>query len=213
MRLIKNYLVVLIGSFLGFPALADIDVSKLQKVEGSDKSKCVEFYIYKSEMYCSTTPLAPGQTKVDSSQYERLNIVFDDRAWKPIFTEDKGDIVTVEYIPASQNVNNWQDLVTTQYIPNIPSNVTLKDFVDLEVQFLKADVKKVETKIIEDKGDSYVFEFTILEPQNELQHEVQYLRKQGNSLYIMHYVTRGANMGDKIKNDWIERFKSSSIRQ
>lgn len=209
----KKYLYLLLGSILGLPAFADIDLNQLQKVDDTNKSKCGEYYVYKSETYCSTQPLRPGQPKVDASQYERINIVFDDRVWKPIFTEDKGDIVTVEYIPASQTINNWTDLVTTQYIPNIPNNVTLKDFVDLEIQFLKADVKKVETKTLEDTGDSYVFEFTILEPKNEQQHEIQYLRKQGNSLYIMHYVTRSANMGDKVKQDWLQRFKSSAIRQ
>jgi hypothetical protein len=213
MSVIKNSLSIVIASIIGFPALAEVDLTKLHKVDGTHKAKCTEFYLHKSDIYCSQETLSPGNKTVDSEQYEKVNIVFDDKVWKPIFTEDKGDIVTVEYIPASQTANNWKELITTQYVPNVPQNVTLKDFVDLEIQFLKADVKKVDTKIIEDKGDSLLFEFTILEPKNEQQHEVQYLRKQGHSLYIIHYVIRSENMSDSVKNAWIERFKASTIKQ
>lgn len=213
MYLVKKSFVLIMSSMFGLSAYADVDLNKLQKVDSTNQSKCVEFYLSKSSIYCSTEALSPGQQKVDSQKYEKLNLVFDNRVWKPIFTEDKGDIVTVEYIPADQTVNNWQELVTTQYIPNLPNNVTLKDFVDLEIQFLKADVKKVETKTLDDQPDTYIFEFTILEPQNEQQHEIQYLRKQGNSMYITHYVVRNANMDEKVKNEWIERFKSATIRQ
>jgi hypothetical protein len=192
-------------------ANAEQDISKLLKVDSNNKSKCVEYYLFKNELFCSEKAISEQGNKIDLEKYEKLKIVFDDRIWKPITSQSKDNISTVEYIPEDSDANSFNELLTSQYIPNLPSHISPKDFADLEIKFLKKDSPKLTYKFIEEKPNEVIFEFVILEPQSEQQHEIQYIRKKGKDLYVLHYVKSGKNMGETTKEKWINRMKQSTI--
>lgn len=192
-------------------ANAEQDISKLLKVDSNNKSKCVEYYLFKNELFCSEKAISEQGNKIDLEKYEKLKIVFDDRIWKPITSQSKDNISTVEYIPEDSDANSFNELLTSQYIPNLPSHISPKDFADLEIKFLKKDSPKLTYKFIEEKPHEVIFEFVILEPQSEQQHEIQYIRKKGKDLYVLHYVKGGKNMGETTKEKWINRMKQSTI--
>lgn len=118
-------------------ANAEQDISKLLKVDSNNKSKCVEYYLFKNELFCSEKAISEQGNKIDLEKYEKLKIVFDDRIWKPITSQSKDNISTVEYIPEDSDANSFNELLTSQYIPNLPSHISPKDFADLEIKFLK----------------------------------------------------------------------------
>ncbi len=198
---------------MGQMACAEPDITKLLKVDSNNKSKCAEYYIFKNELFCSekTTSEPENHNKINLEKYEKLKIVFDDRTWKPITSESKDNISTVEYIPADADANTSNELLTSQYVPNLPSHISPKDFADLEIKFLKKDSPKLTYKFIEEKPHEVIFEFAILEPESQQQHEIQYIRKKGTALYVLHYVKSGKNMGDTTKEEWIKRMKQSTI--
>ena len=77
-RLLYLFIVLCITFAATMAEATSPDLSSLVKVSPSTNAKCVDYYSYKGELYCSTTPQQnPEPIDPHLNQYERLNIVFD----------------------------------------------------------------------------------------------------------------------------------------
>src|SRR5688500_18976173 len=113
MHKIKCFLVLFL-----MPVLAvAIDPSELIKVTDQTNPACVEYYNLQGDMYCSTRALS-SPVKVNLAD-EKQKIIFDNRPWQAVWSQKTPAITTIEYVPAGDDINNWKELITSQFIPGI----------------------------------------------------------------------------------------------
>lgn len=180
------------------------------KITDKTNPKCVEYLIYKNELYCSQT--ASNKTPIDPKilSYEPHNIVFDDRAWKMAWGKNTQNAVTVEYVPQEEDIDNWQELVTSQFFPGI--DLRPDQFGDNEVNNLRQSGISFTVNTIENKPDMLIFEFKVTKPSAMQQDEIQKIVKGKKGIYVMHYAIKNADMGEAQRRQWVEYIKKSSIK-
>lgn len=192
-------------------AIAAVDPSTLVKVSPDNNVKCVEYYNYNGDMYCSTkaqdaTPVNPA-----IKDYEKLKIVFDERPWR-IGWGEKNDVVqTVEYVTGDETVENWNELITSSFLPGMQKKASPLDWANNEIEQLKAEGFTPITKIIKQTPNQVIFEFRIVEPKNQQQDELQMITSDDTGLYILHYVIKKPDMGEEARAKWIKILENASI--
>jgi hypothetical protein len=197
---------------LSFAVHSDMDPSKLIKVTKDNNPQCVEYYNMQGEMYCSTTIL--NNTPIDPklAKGEKQKIIFDKRPWQAVWGEKTEEITTIEYLPAGDKIENWKELVTSQFVPDIQDEITPQKYMDSVVENLKKTGFNPEIKLLEDTPEYVIFEFRILSPENFQQDELQKIMKGKEGFYILHYVIKKPDMGEKERELWLNNLKNSSVK-
>lgn len=190
-----------------------IGTSALVKVTPENDVKCVEYYTMQGEMYCSTKALSVNPVTPNIKQYELLKIQFDDRPWQLAWGKKDAEITTVEYVPQGENINQWNELITSQAFPGLQNKVTLKQFAELFIQRLKNLGYAPIVTVIEDNKNQYLFEFRIEKPESQIQDELQMITKDKNNLYVLHYTIKKADMGEKEREKWTSNLKATTIKK
>lgn len=195
-----------------------IDPASLIKVTPNANPKCVDYYIYNNALYCSTTGHNPQPVDPQIKYLEKLNIEFDDRPWKLAWgkKEIKNNEVlatTIEYIPNGEDIENWNELITSQFFPGLQKKVTPKQFAEFYVQQLKDTGYKSIVTFHEDTPEQVIFEYRIEAPENQKQDEMQMITADDKGMYILHYVIKKADMGQKNRDKWIKNLKESTIKK
>lgn len=183
----------------------------LIKVNKESNPKCVEFVTYKGELYCSLAAL--DKTPVDPliNSYEKQKVVFDGRPWKAAWGKNSKEISTVEYIPVGDDINNWKELVTTQYIPGLV-NITPEQFGEHVLDQLHKQGVVFSVKAIENEPNQLIFEFKVSQPVNLQQDELQKIVKGKDGIYILHYAIKQADMSEENRQKWINNMKKSTLK-
>lgn len=195
-------------------AQAGVDPQSLIKVTQENNAECVEFYTYKNALYCTNEPTS-GSSVVDPKikDYETQTIIFDDRPWQAVWGKKTDEITTVEYIPAGNNINQWHELVTSQFIPGIQNTITPKQYMDVAIKQLKDAGFQPIINVINDTPQQVIFEFRIFSPENFKQNELQIVKRGNDGLYIIHYVIKEADMGKLNREKWINNMQKSQIHK
>lgn len=189
----------------GSPALSD-----LIKVTKESNPKCVEYYIYKGESYCSTKAFSSQKIDPALKDYEKQNIVFDDRAWQAAWGKKTPTFTSVEYIPMGEDINNWKELVTSQFFPNL--NVSPSEFANKVIERIKSLGLNPIITFHQNTSDKVIFEFRIEAPSNQVQDELQMVTRGKDGLYVLHYVIKEPSMSLKRREKWLKNFSKSSIK-
>lgn len=184
----------------------------LIKVTDENNPKCIEYITYQGEMYCSLVAL--DKTPVDPQilSYEKQNVIFDHRPWKAAWGKNTPQISTIEYIPMGDNIENWKELITTQFIPGL-INITPDQFGNRFIDDLKKSKVTFTVHVIENQPDSLIFEFKVNKPSNLTQDEIQKVIKGKDGMYILHYAIKKSDMGEANRQKWIDNIKKSSIKE
>jgi len=198
-------------SLFSVSVTAAINPDTLIKVTNENNPKCVEYYNYKNTMYCST--VAQDNTPIDPhiKDLERQKIVFDDRPWQAVWGKDTSEVTTIEYVPAGDNINDWHELITSQFFPGLQEKVTPKDYVDIMMNNLKQSGIHPIVNMIEVSPKQVIFEFRVESPENLKQDELQKITKTDNGLYVLHYVIKESDMGQTARDKWLKNLKNSFI--
>lgn len=98
---------------------SEVKPEDLIKMNQENAGQCIEYYTYQNELYCSTKILNPG-IKIDQEivKSEQQNLVFDNRIWQAAWGKKDPAITTIEYLPAGEQLDHWQELITTQFFLN-----------------------------------------------------------------------------------------------
>ena len=195
--------------FFLLTAQAEMDPSKLIKVTNDTNPNCIEYYHYKGGIYCSITAQDVAPMNPEIKNYETQKRAFDSRPWKVVFGKKTEEITVVEYVPADDNIEHWQELVTSQFIPGLQTRISIKQYIDSIINNLKESGFKPIVTIIEEIPEQALFEFRIDSPSNMQQDELQFVTKGKDGVYILHYVIRKADMGKPNRNKWIGLLKKT----
>ncbi|KTD30527.1 MULTISPECIES: hypothetical protein [Legionella] len=195
-------------------AHATVDPQSLIKVTHDNRAECVEFYTYKDSLYCTHEPTSQSSV-VDPKikDYETQTIFFDNRPWQAVWGKKTDEITTVEYIPAGNNLNQWHELVTSQFIPGIQNTITPKQYTDFVLKQLKDSGFQPVVNIIRETPQQVLFEFRIASPENFKQNELQIVNKGNDGLYVVHYVIKEADMGQVNREKWIQNLEKSRFNR
>ncbi|MGQ3892520.1 hypothetical protein [Legionella sp. CNM-4043-24] len=198
--------------FLALNTQAAVNMADLVRVNVANNPDCVSWYNINNEAWCSTR--AGQEPPVDPAirAYETQNIQFDQRPWQAVWGKKTPMITTVEYVPAGDNIDNWQELVTSQFVPDPEARVSLKDFTGSMLQKLKDSGLNPVITVLTDSPDQVIFEFRITSPDNLIQDELQKITRNKDGFYILHYATKKADMGDKNRALWLKNLEASTPR-
>ncbi|AMP89180.1 hypothetical protein [Legionella pneumophila] len=183
----------------------------LIKVNKENNPKCVEFVTYKEELYCSIVPLADSSVDSQVINYEKQMVRFDDRPWKIAWGKKTDKVVTVEYIPVGDDINNWKELITTQFMPGL-TNMTPAQFGNEFLYNLDKSGVKYTVNVIEEKPDLLIFEFKVQEPANLQQDEILKITKGKDGIYVLHYAIKESDMTKENRDKWVKNLKNSFIK-
>ncbi|HAT6976938.1 TPA: hypothetical protein JAN54_01425 [Legionella pneumophila] len=183
----------------------------LIKVNKENNPKCVEFVTYKEELYCSVVPLADSSTDSQVINYEKQMVRFDDRPWKIAWGKKTDKVVTVEYIPVGDDINDWKELITTQFMPGL-TNMTPAQFGNQFLYNLNKSGVKYILNVIEEQPDLLIFEFKIQEPANLQQDEILKITKGKDGIYVLHYAIKKSDMTKENRDKWVKNLKNSFIK-
>ncbi len=211
-----NYLILSIISLLfcteSFAAATDNSLPpNVVKVTKENNPNCVEYYNYKGAMYCSLMTIDTKPMDPQLLSYEKQDLKFDNRAWKAVWGEHKEAITTIEYIPVGQNINHWQELVTSQFIPGL-AEVSAKEFANRFLNDLKKSGVVYSSHFIEKQGKTVIFEFQVQQPKNLQQDELQKIIKGSDGIYVLHYAIKKEDMGAKNRQKWFKLLKNSTLK-
>ncbi len=190
---------------------AAVDPNTLVKVSPENTKKCVEYYNFQGDMYCSTTPQGPSTVDPAVKKYEKLKITFDHRPWKIGWGEKNETIQTVEYVTGDESVENWSELITSSYMPGMQKKVTPIEWAENMIDQLKNTGFKMDIHYIKKSPSQVIFEFRVLEPENQQQDELQMITGDDTGIYVLHYVIKKTDMGDEAREKWIKNLENSTI--
>lgn len=210
MRTLRYFIAVGFAIFGAPLAHAAVDPAALVKVTPKSKAKCVEYYQYKGAMYCSTKAQNDDPPDPQVKNYEKLKIVFDDRPWQIAWGQQTPTITTVEYIPSGQDIDQWHELVTSQFIPDEENKITPQAYANLVIKNLNESGFKPDIDYLEQTPERVIFEFKIDSPKEQMQDELQMIMKGAHGLHVLHYVIKEADMGKKNREKWLQNIKASS---
>lgn len=127
-----------------------------------------------------------------------------DRTWKLDYSAEAPHHVLHEYVTGGENVDNWTELLTLEYMPATP--ITPKEFVERYIEMLKSKVPStvaVNYKILRADEGAALFEWWIKKPAALAQHEYYKLVKYPKYTRILRYTTKHLATVDKNKVFWI----------
>ncbi|MCE0723297.1 MULTISPECIES: hypothetical protein [Legionella] len=188
---------------------ASFSLDNLVKVTPKNDTQCIQYYLYKGVLYCDTTKTDTQTVDPEIKNYEQLNIVFDDRPWQMAWGNKNSIGTTIEYIPAGDNINDWNELVTSQFFPGLQKKMTLKQFANTMVENVKSLGYQPIVNYHEDTEDRVILEMRIEKPQNQVQDELEMFLKDDQGIYLLHYVTKKADMGNEHREQWLHNLRNS----
>ena len=192
--------------------LGAVDVSNLRKVTSDNNPSCVEYYDYQGSIYCSTKALSTEHIDPKIINNETQTIVFDGRPWQAVWGQKEDTHTTIEYVPMGDNINNWHELITSQFFPGLQNKISPEQFAAIQIKNLQDSGFNPIINVIENNQSTYIFEFRILSPANQIQDEIQKITATQNGIYILHYAIKTGDMGEKNRNLWINNFSKSTIK-
>jgi hypothetical protein len=193
-------------------AFAAVNASDLVKVTGKLDQKCVEYYTYNGESYCSLKPISGQVVDPAFREYETQNIVFDDRPWQAAWGKKSEYGVDIEYVPMGEDINDWHELITSQFYPGLQKLTTPKQFAYKMIAGLKEKGFDPVITVHQKTPDEFIYEFRIEKPAAQAQDELQMIRSNNKGIYILHYVIKKSDMGDASREKWLKNLKASTIK-
>jgi hypothetical protein len=135
---------------------------------------------------------------VYAQPYESVSLPFglDTKEWNIGWQNHTDDCYICEFVPQGQKVENWKELVTLQFYPNL-QNCSAPDFMKAFLKRLQKDEPKVTIRPISSSYDNVVVEWHVSNSKkNPDQYEVDRVLKGEQGLHMIHYAIK--------TNDWIE---------
>lgn len=185
-----------------------IDKSKLIEVNAENKSSCVEYYRAEGKLYCSTQKLQAEQPKM-AVVTDKMTMRFDGRPWYAAWGKNDNKSSTVEYIVKGDNIDNWKELVTSQYYAGLQQKISPEGFVDNFIGILKKQGFEPDWNLISKSEKEAIFEYKISQPANQVQHEIQRIITTNDGMYVVHYVVKKPDMGPAQRNKWVNLLKAA----
>lgn len=204
-----NNLFIFLLFFIPFVSYAEVVPANFIKVTPQSDPACVEYRSVNNEMYCSTKLIIPPSNP-NLAQNEHQNIVFDERRWVAASGQRTPYLDYVEYVPAGVNIASWNELVTSQFMPDPENKISPRSYVENYLQILKKPGFSLITQTLKNTPSEIIFEFRIVSPPNQVQDELQRVIRGPQGLYMVRYTIKKADMGQENRDKWVGILQKST---
>lgn len=195
--------------FLIPAANAYVVLNDLNKVDSQPNLKCVEFYMYKNELYCTTMPAKYDPVDARLVMAERQHIEFDNRIWRAAFANKTASDLTIEYIPDGDSINNWKELITSQLFFGM-QNTPPAAFAESFMSNLNQKGYQGVVTVYESTPKRHLLEFQIKQPASEVQDVIINVTTGKDGMYVLQYAVKKPDMGQEARKLWLENLKNST---
>lgn len=210
----KKYL-VLITLFsllmsIGSGIAAAPKAGEVREVSAKNPEKCVEYYIINGKNYCSSKALAPAPNLQGAAAHERVKVRFDDRVWRLAWWNQDPRQPTFEYTVGNEKVQNWTELVTTQYFPGLQQKLSPAKLMNMTLANMQQRGFRPTFKILALTSTDVLFEWQINDPKHH-EHELQRIIQTGTGLYVLHYAAK-PTITPPRRQAWVQLLQKATVR-
>jgi len=205
-------LIALIASQSSQAKTEALDVTELVEVTQRNKAQCIEYFEVKGKTYCSTKPLLDTAIRKEIADTETFKLNLNNHQWKVGWSDIKPELVTIEYLRRGQSIHDWKELITTQFFPGYPTQITPKMIVLKFLNSLQQKGFSPAVNFYTESNHEIIFEFQIFSPDAQAQDEIQKVIRTPKGIHIVHYVVKQADMGEKEREKWLSFIKATEIK-
>jgi hypothetical protein len=163
---------------------------QVQPVKASNGQKCTEFYTINNQFYCANKAVASKPSLQAALANESNKFSFDGREWKLDWWNQNAKQPMLEYVLKSETVDNWTEMVTSQFFPGLQSKFSPSQFMSITIEELTKRGFQPKVRIISQSPQSVLFEWQIVNHPVENQYELQKIVAEPHGLHLIHYASR-----------------------
>ena len=90
--------------------------------------------------------------------WESVNLAFDGRQWSIAYEDANEHEKLVQYLPAGQSLDDWQEMVMTRGFKGVQNTTPPPDALAADRKLIEKQCKDVQWNLIEDSPDDVVYE-------------------------------------------------------
>jgi tetratricopeptide (TPR) repeat protein len=156
----------------------------------------------------ATAPPAP---------YERHDIALDRNSWQVGFTNTDASGTVVEYIPRTQTIDNWTELVATRFFSGLQKNTTVAMLYERYTKTAYENCKRSHLQTLIEGPKNIIYEWNNFGCTDTSETRPQYeIARIFESLYGLHrvsYACKDKAVFESVKEDWMIRLLNISVRE
>jgi len=155
---------------------------------------------------CATTYTTTSQQEVP----ERWSFSFDSRQWQVGYQAANPQEAIREYVLSGQTVQNWSELVTSQYFArDIAPRVLFEQFR----RNISHGCPSLRVAIIEESSDTIIFEWQLDGCQGfPAQHEIRRIATGRTGTLTLSFVEKTRQLTAEKRSTWISIIKGANVR-
>ena len=148
--------------------------------------------------------ISPTFTWAQSPESVSLPFGLDNKEWKLDWQNRTDTCYITEFVPKEQKVENWKELVTLQFYPNL-QNSPAEDFMNNFLSHLQKSDPGVKIQPISNSADNSIVEWHILKSKlNPDQYEVDRVFKGKTGMHMIHYAVKTSEWSDNERTKWLK---------
>ena len=137
----------------------------------------------------------------------------DNKEWEIGWQNHTDACYICEFVPKGQTVENWKELVTLQFYPNL-QKCSAQDFMKAFLSRLNKDEPKVRIRPISSSSDNAVVEWDVLNSKNNPdQYEVDRVIKGEQGLHMIHYAVKTNDWPESDRTKWLNFLTSAKTKK
>lgn len=158
-------------------------------------------------------------TTLSLSAKEVAKPIFDNREWilgwsieqDRTQTPPKGTVFQ-EYVLKGETVQNWSELVTIQFFPELQDKVSLENFEQSNKANMLKICSNVQWKTLSSNDKERVWEWSIKNCAGQSdQSEIARIIKTKEGIHVFHYAIKKSNFSDVDRKLWLNNLNLIKI--
>jgi hypothetical protein len=140
---------------------------------------------------------------------ERWKFSFDNREWHLGNQAANRQEAVREYVPVSQTVEDWKELVTSHYFAR---GVPLHDYFEQVKAGLSRGCPSLSTSVLEESEDTIIYEWRHNGCQGyPPQHQIDRASRSGKEMLVLSFVEKTPQLSEEKRTAWLKILKDASI--
>jgi hypothetical protein len=144
-----------------------------------------------------------------------IKIEFDRRKWKLGYekSDNAGNYIK-EYVLPPETVENWTELVTENFYPDMAKSMNCDQFMQSFLTSLGQTTQKAKFRVLKESPQECIFEWIVEgDPKQDNQHELDRILLSGKNIFFLHYVIKNPkkNFNEQKRKQWLKHLQNAKV--